>query len=316
MPAKKTPAKAAKAQGGATKTPPCSASKSKTPPAHSAGKAKAASADDITDGIKGLMVKSFWSHEVINGYTVGTVLWAVPSMHQGYLDICIHVLLSTKVANLNPAPALVSNKTVKVWIWKHLRAAEYDPVFFPGVLLDQHQDDIKDDDFATKLQCYDDASQEYKASVGTGDVDEITIPLPEKCDMRGFWEPISGAIGLHLLTTQVLDPDDPEKTYLVCLLILSLELAKKPIVDVEVAEVNAVKTSQAKTWMQMHKTRKNMGVAKASGLGGFGGEGGEAMEEEEDEDADEYGYVPDDGWAAMIKLMFNQSPMRCILLIF
>ena len=239
------------------------------------------------------MVKSFWSHEVINGYTVGTVLWAVPCMCQGYFDICIQVPLSTKAANLHPAPALVSNKTVKVWIQKHPCAAEYDLVFFPGVLLDQHQDNIQDDDFSTKLQHYDNASQEYKASVGTGDVDEITIHLPEKCDMRGFWEPIPGAIGVHLLTTQVLDPDDPEKTYPVCLLILSLELAKKPIVDVEVAEVNAVKTSLAKTYMQMHKIKKNMGVTKASGLSGLGEEDREAMEEK-DENADEYGYVPND----------------------
>ena len=310
MPAKKTPAKVAKAQGGASKTPPRAAGKSKTPP-RSAGKAKAAAADDITDGMKGLTVKSFWSREVINGYTVGTVLWAVPGTRQGYLDIRVHVPLSTKVANLHPAPALVSNKTVMVWIRKHPRAAEFDPVFFPGVLYDQHRDDVQDDDFTSKVQRYDDASQEYKASVGTGDVDVINIPLSEKCDMKGFWEPISGAVGVHLLTTQVPIPDDPDKTYPVRLLILSLELAKKPIVDVEVAEVNSAKNSLAKTYIQMRKVKKNLGVAKASGLRGqvpFCEDGEEAMDEDMDEvdeekvEDSEFGYVPDDtkSWAAMI----------------
>ena len=64
---------------------------------------------------------------------------------------------------------------------------------------------------------------------------------------------------------QVPDPHDDESTCPVCMLILSLEVLKKPIIDVTIAEQDTTHMSQAKTWLQMHKAAKNISKAKIVG---------------------------------------------------
>ena len=51
-----------------------------------------------------------------------------------------------------------------------------------------------------------------------------------------------------------------------CMLILSLKVLKKPIIDVMIAQEDTTSTSQAKTWLQMCKAAENISKAKNAGF--------------------------------------------------
>ena len=117
-------------------------------------------------------------------------------------------------------PHLSENgKTVKLWIHKCPKAAEFDHVVFPGVCLDQHRNEENGQDFESKISQYEAAAEECKHQAGTGDVNELLLHLPFECDQKGFLEPVSSdpSKAIQLLMTKVPNPDNDEKMYPVCM---------------------------------------------------------------------------------------------------
>ena len=112
---------------------------------------------------------------------------------------------------------------------------------------------------------YTKAADICKCQAGMGELSKLLLSLHFECDQKGFFEPISRdpTKAICLLTMQVPDPVNKENTYPVHLLILLLEVLKTLIVDVVIAEEDTTCTSQAETWLQMHKTAKHISKAKA-----------------------------------------------------
>ena len=96
------------------------------------------------DGMEGLvssikqldLSEGFFSHEVVKGYPVGTLIWTDKTSLQKYVEFQIIVPLCTNAADLHQIPVLADGgKQVQVWICKEPKAAEYNPMVFPGISL-------------------------------------------------------------------------------------------------------------------------------------------------------------------------------------
>ena len=62
--------------------------------------------------------------------------------------------------DLDPMPMLVdSGKQAWVWIHKKHKQAEYDPLIFPGVCLDQHTTEAQGEDFDSEITRYTEVAE-------------------------------------------------------------------------------------------------------------------------------------------------------------
>ena len=99
---------------------------------------------------------------------------------------CI-VPLCTDAADLHPMPVLADGgKQVKVWICKEPKAAEYNPLVFLGICLNQHAPEAQGEDFNSKITRDIEAAEICKHQAGTGETCELLMNLPFKCDCKGF----------------------------------------------------------------------------------------------------------------------------------
>ena len=221
---------------------------------------------DLVSSIKQLdLSEGLFSHEVVKGYPVGTLIWTDKMSLQKYVEIWIIVPLCTNAADLHPTPVLADGgKQIQVWICEEPKAAEYNPLVFLGIFLDQHASEAQREDFDSKIIRYTEAVEICKCQAGTGETCELLVNLPFECDHKGFFEPVSSdpTKAICLLTTQVPDPHDDENTYPMHMLILSLKALEKPIIDFTISQEDTTSTSQAKTWLQMHKDAKTSQKSK------------------------------------------------------
>ena len=217
--------------------------------------------NDVTAAMKSLSFSGgAFSQSIIKGYTVSTLVWMDEMTLQKYVELQVLVPFSTKALNFDPMPSISENgKTVKLWIHKCPKAAEFDPVVLQGVCLDQPRNEKNGPDFNSKTSQYEDAAEECKHQAGTGDIDELLLHLPFECDQKGFFDLVSSdpSKAIQLLTTKVLDLDNNEQMYPVCMFILSLEALVKPIVDVTI-----VGHKQCMSRLEMWKTACSIGKAK------------------------------------------------------
>ena len=147
------------------------------------------------DGMEGLvssikqldLSEGFFSHEVVKGYPVGTLIWTDKTSLQKYVEFQIIVPLCTNAADLHRIPVLADGgKQVQVWICKEPKAAEYNPMVFPGICLDQHASQAQGDDFDSKITRYTEAVEICKCQAGTGETCELLVNLPFECDHKVF----------------------------------------------------------------------------------------------------------------------------------
>ena len=141
--------------------------------------------EGLLSSIKHLnLSEGFFSHEAVKCYPVGTLIWINKMSLQKYVEIQLIVPLCTDAADLRPMPVLADGgKQVKVWICKEPKAAEYNPLVFLGICLNQHASEAQGEDFNSKITRDIEAAENQ---AGTGETCELLVNLPFECDCKVF----------------------------------------------------------------------------------------------------------------------------------
>ena len=189
--------------------------------------------EGLASAVKQLQLSegSFFSHRVIKGYPVSTLVWTDKTTLQKYVSIWVEVPVCTKAVNLDPMP---------YGQWKANMGLDQQET--QG---SQQTTEAQREDFNSKVTRYTEAAEICKCQAVTG---ELLLGLPFECDCNGF-------LSLSQVTQQnpfvslqhksLIQMTTRTLTLCICSS-CCLKCSKNLIVVVAITEEDTTRTSQAK----------------------------------------------------------------------